>query len=703
MTDSSQWITTHCSRMDHGGCRLKVLVEKNRILKISGDHSGILSRGHLCAKGRAMGEKRDHPLRLTHPLRRTGPRGSGQWEQISWPDALECIRDNLDRIRQKHGAGSVAFCQGMPKGLEHFVLIRLANLFGSPNVVAVQDVCHAPREIAGLLTCGFYPVPDFTHPTRLILLWGSNIVSTNEEGSICRLPLEQIRQGAELIVVDPCRTPLAEKADLWLQIKPGTDLALALAMLQVITSEQLFDQDFVHTWTSGLSGLEAHVRPCTPEHMAEVTGVPAQSIREAARRYARARPATLGWGNPIEHTVNAFDASRSLVLLMALCGNLDVPGGNIRAIEPGTRPPGQFVLSRMLPDKRRTMLNAHHQTLPGLMTVPPAYFRRAVLQNEPYPVRGAYIQCSNPMLTWAESELTRQSLMALDFCAVSEVVMTPTAQLADLVLPAATSPEFNDIGHYGLGHGLVLARPKVFDPPGHCWPDMKILNELGKMLTPENLWFSDHEDLLDHLLEPAGLDFQDLVRHGVLKGEKAFQIHERTSFKTRSGLVELQLAQADRLGQPPYPEWDGPPEDPDPNYPLLLTTAKSRVFLHSSYRWVPSLRKRHPSPRCLIHPETAASLGITDNAPVRIETRSGAMTQVAHLTDRIRPDVVQADYGWWFPEAEAAALFQWDLANYNLLTSTSWLGRAFGTPNLKGLNCRIRPAGADSGCSEFVD
>ncbi len=692
MSGSSHWIKTHCSRMDHGGCSIKVEVRDKAILSVTGDPDGVLSHGHLCAKGRALGEKRDHPLRLTHPLRRAGPRGSGRWQRTTWPEALELIRDNLDRIRQTSGARSVAFCQGMPKGLEHFVLIRLANLFGSPNVVAVQDVCHAPREIAGQLTCGFYPVPDYTHPSQLILLWGSNVTSTNEEGSICRLPLQQIRQGAELIVVDPFRTPLADRADLWLQIRPGTDLALALAMLQVILSEQLFDQEFVDTWTSGLPGLTDHVQAFPPEAMAGVTGVPARSIREAARRYARAAPATLGWGNPIEHTVRAFDAARSLVLLMALCGNLDVPGGNIRASEPRTLPPGRFVLSSDLPDKPRTMLNARHQALPRLMTVPPAFFRRAVLENDPYPIRGAYIQCSNPMLTWADSELTRQSLQDLDFLAVSDVVMTPTTELADVVLPAATSPEFNDIGHYGLGHGLVLARPKALDPPGECWPDMKILNELGRALTPEQLWFSDHEELLDHLLEPAGLDFEDLVSRGVLQGEKLFQSHERGGFKTRSGLVELELTRAQALGQTPFPEWAGPPDPPDPDYPLLLTSAKSKVFLHSSYRWVDSLRKRHAHPRCWINPETAARLGITDHLPVAIETRHGSMTQKARLTDRIRPDVVQADYGWWFPEASPAALYGWGEANYNLLTSTSRLGQAFGTPNLKGLNCRIRPA-----------
>jgi anaerobic selenocysteine-containing dehydrogenase len=165
---------THCARMDHGGCALLVGVRGNEIVKIKGDPDGFLSRGYVCPKGLASADRLTHPQRLRVPLKRTGGRGEGKWEQISWEEALGRTAEYLKRIRDAHGARSVAFGVGMPKGLEHFVLIRLANLFGSPNVVAPQDVCHAPREITGLHTCGFYPVADFHHPSRLVILWASN-------------------------------------------------------------------------------------------------------------------------------------------------------------------------------------------------------------------------------------------------------------------------------------------------------------------------------------------------------------------------------------------------------------------------------------------------------------------------------------------------------------------------------------------------
>ena len=181
--------------MDHGGCALIVGVKENRIVKIKGDPEGFLNKGYVCPKGLASHDRLGHPDRLKHPLKREGKRGEGKWKRISWDEAIERISSNLTRIKDDFGARSVAFCQGMPKGMEHFALIRLANVFGSPNIVGTQDVCHAPRELAGIHTCGFYPVPDLHTKTGLVMLWGSNVTGTNEEGTICRLLLDRVREG----------------------------------------------------------------------------------------------------------------------------------------------------------------------------------------------------------------------------------------------------------------------------------------------------------------------------------------------------------------------------------------------------------------------------------------------------------------------------------------------------------------------------
>lgn len=676
--------------MDHGGCALLVGVREGKIVKIKGDPDGYLNRGYVCPKGLASPERLDHPDRLRHPLKRAGKRGEGEWRRISWPEAIQEISDNFNRFKEEHGAGSVVFGMGMPKGLDHFALIRLATIFGSPNVVGMGDVCHLPREITGVHTCGFYPVADHHHPSEVVLLWGSNITSTNEEGQVCSLLLERIKEGTDLIVVDPRRTEMARKAKIWLQLRPGTDNALALAFLNVIIEEGLYDRGFVAEWAYGFDELAAHVRQYTPEKMSEVTWVPPDLIREGARLYAGARPAAIQLGNAIEHHIHVFDTVRALISLMALCGNLDVPGGNIQANEPPILGLGKFVRADLLPDKRKEMINSFHHTIPRFMTVPPTFFRKAVIEGFPYPVRGAYFQYTNPLLAYADSPMTYDALTRLDFFAVSDIVMTPTAALADIVLPAATTFEYDDIGHYGLGHGVLLARPGVVDPPEECWPDLKILNELGKRICPREFWFDDWEDILDEVLRPSGLTYRQFAERGYLAGPETFEKYRSKGFRTATGKVELRLSRAEEFDVPPLPGFRGLPEDEDPGYPLVLTSCKSRYYLHSSYRWVEGLRKHRPHPKTEIHPETAAAHGIRDGDEVVIETRSGSIVQVAHLTDTVHPRVVNAAYGWWFPPGEEKGPFDWESSNFNMLTSAKGLGKEFGTPNMKGTGCRIR-------------
>ncbi len=690
MAEEIRWVKTHCARMDHGGCALLVGVQDNAIVQIKGNPEGYLNRGYTCYKGRVSADRLSHPDRLRYPLRRAGKRGEGKWQRISWEEALAETASNLLAIKQKHGARAVGFGVGMPKGLEHFVLIRLANLFGSPNVIASQDVCHAPREITGVHTCGFYPVADLHNPTNLILCWASNVLSTSEEGQIASLTLQQLKNGARLIVVDPRRTELAEKAEVWLQLRPGTAQALALGFLHVIIEESLYDREFVEKYTYGFADLVQQVKPFNPEKVAEITWVAPDLIRKAARLYATARPAALQWGNAIEHDVSAFDATRSLVCLMAICGNLEVPGGNVNAHDPRIMGLGEFVRADLIPDKRKEMIGTFHGIIPKLMTVAPAYFRKAVLEGVPYPVRGYYGMCTNPLVAWADSAATYTAFMSLDFVAVAEIFMTPTASLADIVLPVAHQYEMNDIGHYGIGHGMILARPKIVDPPPECWPDIKIMNELGKRVSNPEYWHDDFEAFLEDVLRPAGLTYTEFVAKGYLKGPDRFKLHEEKGFRTPTGKVELKLSTAEKFNLKPLPEFTGLPEEDDPEYPLILISAKSRYYLLSSYRWVEKLRQKRPHPIVEIHPETAAAHGIAEGDQVIIATKYGEIMQVARITDMVHPRVVSAALGWWFPEGDPARQFEWQKSNFNMLTSMGKLGKEFGTPNLKNLPCRIR-------------
>jgi len=676
--------------MDHGGCALLVGVKDNQIVKVKGDPDGFLNRGYICPKGIASPDRLNHPDRLRHPLKRIGARGEGKWEKITWEEALAYTADNLNRIRDEYGAKSVAFGVGMPKGLEHFVLIRLANLFGSPNVIASQDVCHAPREITGVHTCGFYPVADFHHKSKLAILWASNITSTNEEGEICRLLQDQIKDGTELIIVDPRRIDLTSKASKWLQIRPGTDNALALSLLNVIIEESLYDKDFVEKWTHGFEDLADQVKQYTPEKVAEITWIPADLIRETARAYATAKPAVIQWGNPIEHTINTFDTIRALICLMAITGNLDIAGGNVAAHDPKIMGLGPFVRADLIPTKRKEMISAHHGIIPRLMTIAPSFFKQAILEEDPYPVKAFYSMCSNAMLSYADSRQTYDAFMKLDFIAVADLFMTPTAAMADIVFPVASQFEMNDIGHYGIGHGYILARPKIVDPPEECWPDMKIMNELGKLVSPPELWHDDFEEFLEDVVKPAGLTFDQFVEKGYLKGPDRFKLYEEKGFRTPTGKVELRLSTAEKFKLKPLPEFNGLPADENEEYPLILTSSKSRYYLHSSYRWVDKLRKLRPQPPVEMHPDTADQYGISDGDAVIIETEYGQITQFAKLNDSLNRRVLNAAHGWWYPEGAPETQFEWQKSNFNMLTSTETLGKEYGTPNLKAIGCRIR-------------
>jgi len=502
----------------------------------------------------------------------------------------------------------------------------------------------------------------------------------------------QLKGGAKMIVVDPRRTELAEKADLWLQLRPGTVQALALAMIHVICEEGLYDKDFVEKYTHGFDELAQHAKQYAPENVAGITWVPAESIRKAARMYAEAKPAALQWGNAIEHDVNLFDATRALACLMGITGNLEIPGGNVNARDPKIMGLAPFVRADLIPDKRTEMISAHHRVIPRLMTIAPAYFRKAVLEGTPYPVRGYYGMCTNPMVTWADSRLTYEAFKSLDFVAVAEIFMTPTAAMADIVFPVAHQYEMNDIGHYGIGHGMILARPKVVEPPEECWPDMKIMNELGKLVSPPELWKEDHEELLADVLQPSGLTYEQFCEKGYLKGPDRFKLYEEKGFRTPTGKVELRLNTAEKFKLPALPAYDGLPEAEDPDFPLILISAKSPNYLISSYRWVKKAREREPEPVVEIHPETAARYGIADGDEVRIETKYGAIVQKALITDIVDPRVVSAAIGWWFPEGDPARQYDWDKANFNVLTSVDKLGKEYGTPNLKNIGCRIAKA-----------
>jgi anaerobic selenocysteine-containing dehydrogenase len=693
-------VKTYCARMDHGGCGILAHVESGKITKIEGDPDSPISKGYICAKGLAQIERLNHPDRLIYPMKRMGKKGDGKWKRISWDEALNNISGKIKETIEQDGQKAISFAQGTPKGLEIYLMIRLANLLNIPNISTPGNVCHMPRETASNLTCGFFPIPDYSGFPACVIVWGSNLFQTNEEGIIGSQLKGAIERGAKLIVIDPRKTGIASKADLWLQPRPGTDLALALGMLRVMVDENLYEKTFVEHRTKGFPELMDHLQQYPIDRVSETTWVPKEQIVEAAHLFSQTKPACIQWGNALEHNRNSFQCARALLILMAITGNLEVPGGNVNRPPPSIMRPGEMVQIKRFPDKKEKILSPEFRLATSMGFVPSQLIVKTILTRKPYPIRMMYLQGGNPLLSYANATETFDAMKQLDFLAVSEIFLTPTAQLADIVLPAATNFEFDDIGHYGLPHGFILARQKIIEPRGECWSDSKILNELGKQLGLAQYFWHDMGECLDEILKPAGLTYDDFKKVGLLRGKWEYKSYEKKGFNTPSRKIEIHSQQLKEWGFDPLPDYQELPESlystPElfKEYPLIFTSAKDPFYFHSSNRNISSLRRLSPNPIVLIHPETASLVGIGEGDWVSIETKRGRIRQMAKLSSDIDPRVIVLSFGWWFPERKDLELSGWKESNLNILTDNGPpYEPTLGSLPLRAVLCRIHKAG----------
>ncbi len=682
----------------HIGCGILVHMEGGRVSKVEGDKAHPLNRGLLCPKGHASVEYLYHPNRVLRPLKRVGKRGEGAWVPVSWDEAIEVVCQRLGALRDQYGARSVAIMRGSAKGLQDDYLARFANVFGSPNFLSMGYVCFIPRKNASLFTYGFYAVPDLNHPTKAIVVWGENVSETLHY-NFSRITQAQ-KAGAKLIVVDPHQSEVAQLADLWVRPKPGSDLPLALAVLHTIVNESLYDREFVETETTGFEELRKHLEPHTPERAASLTSLDPQVVRQMARLYAACRPAVIEWGNGIDHNRHNFQTARALCILRAICGNLEKAGGEIRCLEPPTVPRGSMEMSLhhlISPEVRSMRITGGAKLLPNVFYALQPPVLDAMLTGKPYPVRGGFVQGSNPLLTYPNARKVKDALSALDFLVVSDMFMTPTAALADVVLPAATFLECNSISAPPYAYPVVSAQRKVTRIP-ECRSDYEILRAIAQGLGQGEHFRETEEEFLDFILRPSGLTFDDLCGRGFIEGEKLDRSYRETGFATPSKKVEIYSARLNAWGFDPLPDYrfsDDFEDDAFSGTPLLsLTSWKRAPFRHSDGRQIDSLRAAHPEPLVVMHPDTAFKAGIAEGDPVVIRASSGSIVQKACFSSDIDQGVIFVDYGWWFPETVEAELFSWDRANANILTDDAPpYGREMGTPRLRGIPCTIARAG----------
>jgi anaerobic selenocysteine-containing dehydrogenase len=703
VTRNMQWSGPGC----HEGCGVLFYTKDGKLVKVEGDPNSEFNQGRLCMRCLNMMEAVYHPDRLKWPLKRVGKRGENKWERISWDQALDIIEEKVHHVQKEYGPESIVGMIGTGRNACWQVPYMVYAGFGSPNFALgflSGDACMLPRNALTAVMAGTNQIMDASQmfPDRYnnpewkapecIVIWGTNPIINNADGFFGHWITDCMKLGSKLIVIDPSLTWLASKADIWLRVRPGTDAALAMGMLDVIIKEDLYDHEFVEKWTTGFTDLAERVAQYPAAKAAEITWVPEEQIIQAARMYAQAKPAAIQWGLALDMQITGIASAHAVESLWTITGNVDIPGGNILVYGANNINltynlglyewiPEELIQKRFglqeSPLKKYGMgASAHGDTI-----------LKAIESGKPYPVKMLWMQSTNPIANMgAEAHRVYKAITSVDFCVVADLFMTPTAvACADLVLPVAMSFERDSIRNW---YFPLSSCSKVADPYEECKSDEEITMTVVKRLHPEAFPWNSVEEWLDYLMMENGnceFPFKELADKVFVYPKFEYRKHEKglnredrqPGFNTVSGKLELRLSLFDAWGLDPLPYYQEPPDSPFSTpelfkeYPLILTTGqRSFEFFHSEHRQLPTMREFHPYPKTEINPETAAELGIKEGDWVWIENMRGKCKQIAKFNITLHPKVVRSEHGWWFPEKQGAepVLFGVFDSNINNLT-----------------------------------
>jgi len=714
------------------GCGMKLTVKDGRLIKVEGDEEHPITQGRLCIRCLTLPEYVHHPQRVIYPMKRVGKRGEDKWQRISWDEAMDIIVDKIKYYKENYGAESIIVFGGTGReACLYYYPLGFASI-GTPNVCYPQSgwSCYGPRcAITDYILGAGYPEIDFAghfpdrydHPDwklpEYIMLWGKEPLKSNADGFFGHSIIDMMKRGTKIIMVDPRINWLASRAEYVLQLRPGSDTALAMGLLNVIINEELYDKDFVENWCYGFEEFKARVQEYPPEKVAEITWVPKEKIIEVARVFAKANPASLGWGLAVDQNPNGVQLGHALLALVALTGNLDVPGGI--TIGPPAALMGKWRMETRsnLPQElweKRIGAQQWPAVSTALATTHPDETLDTLETGKPYKLRMGWFNSSNFISPTNSAQPDRwyRALQSLEFCVVQDLFMTPTAMaFADIFLPLPTFAEHDGVvlTHYGRNAIFAGAMNKALEV-GECKSDIEVCIELGKRLYPEIWpWNSAAEFFSDQLKPELGFDFEELRKMGLYQPGYTYKKYEKgllrfdgePGFNTVTGKVELYSTLFEAWGDDPLPYHQEPPYSPYSTpelareYPLILTTgARFYTSFHSEHRQVPSLREIVPDPLMEIHPDTAASLGIKEGDWVIIENMFGKAKFKALVTPTIHPKVVHAAHGWWFPEkdAEEPSLFGVWESNINTLMPHKHIGKLGFGDTFKSILCRVRKA-----------
>jgi anaerobic selenocysteine-containing dehydrogenase len=632
-------------------------VRNGKIVALYGDSQHPLNKGALCAKGSSALQFEYDGDRILYPLIRVGERGEGKWRRVSWEEALDYVAKRLKEIERKYGPESIACHTGCECEESVYLDRRFWDAAGWPNFFNGWGLCYASQCVAQIYTFGsplmeHTDTSDYWDKTKLFIIWDAKIPE-GQPAYIGAVP-RRILDGAKCIVIDPQLTPIATRADVWVPIRPNTDLAFALAMINTIINEELYDKKFVEKWTVGFDKLKEHVQKYTPEWAEKITDVPAETIKEVARMYATNKPAYICYGWCCHHT-QYFQFARAYCTLMAITGNVEIYGGHMLSrvrspvIDDGTLTfDSRLGLHNMrkIPEvaKQFPVLYEPFKTFTAL-----AHGLMSLLRQGK--IKALFVDAMNMPYRTPTYDKYIRAIDNVDFIVVFDVYMSEVAKYADVVLPSKTFLE-RDCPSLNLWHkhGILYMRQKTLDPPGECKSNIELFTLLAKKMGLDNRFpWKDEEELFNWLLEPAGVKFENLKNEGYVQVQERYpeKLYEKKGFATPSKKIEIYCSILEQMGADPLPTWH---EEllikPDEKYPYILSSY-TPVRQHSWSLWkaVRDLEEILEQDHAYIPEEIAKEKGIKTGDSVLIETKHGTARYKAVVRKYMHPKTILVSRG----------------------------------------------------------
>ena len=713
-----------CTTCD-GFCPVAVKVEDGQVVKVTTrDHP--LFKGVLCMKGAFSPKAFAHPDRILHPLKQIGARGDDNWQQVSWDEAMDDIAERLKKVVDQYGPEAFAIAQSNATGIADSGLARrFMNNLGSPNWTSGVAYCMGNTAAVNRMVYGWFPRADILN-SKCIVLFGHDPRRHSWTMEYKAIRMAQAK-GAKLIVLDPRKSENAEAADLWLPLRAGTDAAMSLGWLNVIVEEELYDKDFVRDWTHGWEPFVERVREYPLDRVSEITGVDAELIAEAARMYATQGPSTIPWSPITDQQVSSTSAIRMQGILRAICGHLDVEGGDtFVGFNPGVRADSEIEMHDALSDEQKAkQLGADTHPaftyrgmealgdpaervwgtrwtnlVGGCYMANPMSMFKAMADGNPYPVKAFFAFANNALMSYANTKRIYDAMMNQDLIVSFEHAMTPTAQLSDYVLPGDAWLERPSM-QAGISE-------KAMEPPGECKHVVFFWHELAKRMGMGDLFpWQTQEEMLNYRLEPSGATWEEVVKAGrvpnldrLQHGNSKEKQYEAKGFATPSGKVELYSQVLEGLGFDPLPYYREAP-GPNAEFPLsLFIGLPDDEYYRTGQRHIPELRRRAEDPALFVNADEAKTIGAEEGDWARVETSTGACLGRIYVRSSMPAGLVRVPHGWWKPESRPglenmSGMWAFSDAIITPDDDPDFIDREQGIPHMKGLPCRVTKLDAD--------